>query len=192
MIILGNRFKKFTYTGSTQYFTVPANVTTIYVSACGGGGGGCYGYTAPGPSAGFNNGSGGGATSMGVFPSILFTLAGGGGGGSTDGASGGFGSDSGTSINMSGSRIYGLGGASIFGPKNSGYGSGGDGGWDGGFAGVFGAGGGGGACYYKQAVTVVPGTTYPITIGAGGAAGANIAGGKSAVAGSNGFVFIEW
>lgn len=177
MIQLGSRIKKFTYTGSTQYFTVPDNVTTIYVSGCGGGGGGAVLYL-----SNSYYGSSGGATSMGVFPSILFTLGGGGGAYGSPvnpaanpnvGQSGGFGAESGIGTE---------GGSNIFSCRNAiGYGAGGSG---------SSKGGGAGGCYLKEAVTVVPGTTYSITIGNGGAGGTYLS--LTAQSGTDGFVLIEW
>ena len=55
-------------------------------------------------------------------------------------------------------------------------GGGGGGGGGGSTSGWRGGGGGGGACAYSSAVTVVPGTQYTVTVGAGGTAGAATSG----------------
>ena len=187
-------------------FTVPAGVTTIYVTACGGGGGGGYNG---------NAGGNGGTTAIGS----LITLPGGEGGkggayagtSSAGGAGGGNGGNyngqGGTGLTGEGGGKYttgagaGGGGGSLGGGGSGGAagwsllasGIGGDGAMGGGGAGggstvnLSGGGGGGAAAIYKTPYTVTPGQNITISIGAGGNSTAP-QGGR----GGRGIAIIEW
>lgn len=180
-IITGVRFKMFTSNGT---FVVPEGVTKIYVTGCGGGGGGCATGTGL-------NGSSGGSTSLGS----LITLGGGGGGlnasSGTGGSAGGSGATPGVvgTPNIGGSSMFGIPGK--YTPTSnmtiaSGYGAGGCGSEGGGGLPVS---GGGGASVLKNEITVTPGTSHSVTIGTGGSgANSNLFG----LSGTSGFLLVEW
>lgn len=156
----------------------PAGVTAIYVTGtAGGGGGGNYGTA---------SGANGGNTSFGE----LLTLGGGAGGNSSTsiyatGGAGGAGkpniSDSYNGINGEGTTYYGktgTGGRS--GVSDSGLSAGLRGVGGNSLNSTYGGGGGGGGGAYYQKFTVVPGTSYAVTVGAGGGNG------------NQGFLYVEW
>lgn len=168
----------------------PTGVTKIFVTASGGGGGGT-GVNVSTVVAG----SAGGITSIGA----LLSLTGGSGAGTSFPGNGGI--TSGTYAFNGGCEIYtatnvtrgGKGGDSVFGignnfpsTQNRAVGTGGSGAVA---AGASSFGGGGGAGCVNQELTVVPSTSYSITIGGGGANGSGTADGQS---GASGFVVIEW
>lgn len=64
---------------------------------------------------------------------------------------------------------------------------GGGGGGKGTGADAWGSGGGGAQCAFKQALNVIPGATYTITIGAGGAGGTGSQGGNGTAGGASSF-----
>lgn len=196
---------------SSGTFTVPSDITEIFITACGGGGAGGNGGNSQ--SSGSDGGSGGS-----TIISDIVTLSGGAGGegaqnwangGGIGGASGGAGGTRGT-CGGSGTGgdaqtvIYGvggIGGGSIGsgggggGKENYGgpgaYGGGGGGG-SGGSApvgGGGGGGGGGGASIISSKYNVTPQQNISITVGSGGSPGqfGNRGGG-----GGGGIVIIEW
>ena len=177
-------------TAGTYTFTVPAGVTRMRVAVCGGGGASAY-TMFPYVS------SGNGGTSK--FGELIQATGGGGGRANHNGdtgtaSAGSAGTPNGnagtTSMNNDGSRWYSGGaGFELSFTKTSGsYGKGGD------AYGYYywapcGTGGSGG--YNSGYVTVSPGTTYTITVGAGG----KIASNSEASAmkdGNSGFVFIAY
>ena len=180
-------FQLFTASGT---FTVPKGVDKVYLTGCGGGGAG-YGGTTPTVTAG-------GATSFGS----LLTLSGGGAGTATaQGASGGFGGQKGWKIaqyyqsgglddnyyyNGGGDSLFGTGGRSYSQPA-TGYGAGGGTNSNSVLAGDYGGGGGAQCTTMKQAISVIPGQTYTVTIGAGGTNNK-----ISALNGTAGFLLVEW
>ena len=147
----------FTASGS---FTVPAGITKALVTVVGGGGGG-----------GTTSGAGGtGGTSSFVGPTT--TSATGGAPGTPGGGVGAGGVGSGGDINgrggnglSNGSGPFGWGGASIFSLASANYNTVGILG-AGGAGDVGGNGGGGGGTGIKMYTTLVPGTSYTVTIGA--------------------------
>lgn len=168
-----------TVTGATPgpyTWTVPAGVTRIKIRGVAGGGGGV------------NNGTGGAATSGGtssVVGSSSGTLAsatGGGPGGASSGGTGndGTGTSGATGVSAIGGRASLLGEGSLAGTGANSYGGGGT---AGAAAGSTSGGGGGG---FDRTVTVVPGETITITVGAGGSG--NISGNP----GGPGFVDIDF
>lgn len=176
--------QKFTSNGT---FTVPAGVTTIYVTAVGGGGGGAIG------SMDINGGGGGGggaATYMQPFTvtagSSHAITVGSGGAGNTGGAGGTGGITSvGTLVTCAGGvggAINGAGGAA--GGAGGANGAGASANFNGGTGGgtVLGAGAGGGN------ITGPAGSGYGAGGAGGGAYGASHGGG----AGAPGIVIIEW
>ena len=169
--------------GSTQW-TVPNDVTTIWVSAVAGGGGG--------RGSGGNGGTGG-FTSLGS----LMTLTGGGGGtSSAPGVAGGYGATSGDGP-ISGTK-GGMGGGSLFGQGSYGLtqsnnptvsvgrGAGGGGVHESGY------GGGGGAGVLDRQFNVTPGSVIPITVGSGGAAGSAASFQNAGRPGGAGFLQIKY
>jgi len=195
----GHRAQVFTASGT---FTVPAGVTAVKVTLCGGGGGG----------SGMSNyavstGGTGGTSSFGAYCSAT----GGAGGKSSGGiAAGGTGSGlivfpgnstSGGVPGASCGTVYGtvygvLGGsrggvntASPYSFPGTGYGNGGSGVND--TSGTYPGYGGGGAgvvmAHYVSGLT--PGSTVAVTVGGGGA---GATGGFTGGAGSTGIVIVEW
>ena len=159
---------------ATGTWTCPAGVTKVFITACAGGGAG-HGYD----GANQYTGGTGGVTSFGA----LLTLSGGTGGGQTAVGKGGghISGDGGNQLyitSSSGKGRPGDGGSSIFingpvganevRPTNNARGPGGQGFQPPAPAGEGGKGGGAGAGVIKYPLTVVPGTVYTITIGAGG------------------------
>jgi hypothetical protein len=169
---------------STSTWTCPANLTQIYVTLIGGGGGGgglvLYGNAGNSTSA-FGQTSRGGAA---------------GANGSAGGVGGSLVGSAGANGNLASGGFIGLGGgggttwiASAGGTDRTDGISGGGG--NGAYANVGSntCGGGGGASgelIFKRLVTVIPGTTYTVTIGNGGAA---VSGSGS---GGDGAVLIEY
>lgn len=187
-------------------WTAPKGVTRVFVTGGGGGGGGAGGWNDSSGNAGgitsFDNllslPGGGGAQAFGL--GALGGVAGGPGGQSgqngvnSSGISsvkGGDGGDSGPYKGGLGGAMGGILEAKTKG-RNGGYCSGGGG------AGyqsqtVF-PGGGGAQFVYNQQITVVPETTYTITIGAGGKGGPGSSGTEQNVGGNggSGILTIEW
>lgn len=156
---------------TTQDWICPLNVNTLFLSMVGGGGGGA---TTVGP------GSTGGPSSFGA----LVTVGGGGGGifNSTIGGAGG----TGDFVGQRGGDTNGGGGSGPFGRGGrtggqlgvgnaEGFGSGG--------CGAGGGSGGAGGYVYRKPISVVPGTTYAITLGAGGSGN---------FTGAPGAALLEW
>lgn len=174
----------FTTVGAST-FTVPAGVSTIHITGCGGGGAGHYSST---------NGGAGGTTSFGA----LLSLSGGGGGSSSAGTSGGWGGQAGWQSGYyylagseadyyyyaGGDTLFGIGGKSMLNTLPTGYGAGGKGRY---YNRQSEHGGGGGQCAFKQAINVIPGQSYTITVGAGGINTAN-----AGCNGTQGFILVEW
>ncbi|OHA79307.1 MAG: hypothetical protein A2747_02590 [Candidatus Yonathbacteria bacterium RIFCSPHIGHO2_01_FULL_44_41] len=194
---------------SNGMFTVPAGVTTIWVSMSGGGGGGGGGSVAGGTSPG--QGGSGGISSFGTLLSTSGGVGGraagnslpwnagsaGGSGGAGGGGSSGY--FAGAIGGAGGGSIFGAGGSptggvhvSIGGSAAAGAGSG----FGAGGAGGPSAGGGGGGAHavISQQITVVPFATHAITVGLGGTAGFGSDGQTNAFGGtgSPGFVLVEW
>lgn len=214
---INSRNARFTANGT---FTVPAGITTLYLSGCGGGAGGSggAGYS----SSGSGGGSGGGAaqsaikTAVTVTPGATYTVTvGGAGAGGASGASqaaGGRGMAGGDTVfaksdgtvlltltggaaGNSGSVSYGAGG------RSNGYGStdGGDGipgaagGGNGGGGGSspFGTAGGGGRAGDQGGGNGT--ASYGYGCGGGGGGGAYLSGkGGAGSAGGQGLLIIEW
>jgi hypothetical protein len=197
----GSNYQLFTGNGT---FTVPTGVTTVILTMCGGGGGGGGGAgtsdTDPNTAANGSNGTAGGGTSFGV----LLSCAGGAGGlgGNKNGRSGpassiwGFhGGDA--------YKIYGGRGAQRVRalPNNNWSGHGGAGGDGGSSLNVEAPGGGGssgepGQVRFRERVSVTPGASHAVTIGAAGTGGAGGAGthqnGTAGSDGGAGIVLVEW
>lgn len=192
----------FTANGS---FTVPAGVTEVFITGCGGGGSG--GFSASSSVAPYQDGNNGGPTQFGT----LYGLSGGlggratgtspgsvpgggrGGHGGQHGQSGYFAQDSGLEALCGdggdcgpyrGGRAcnsYGAGGLNV---RDGDYGAGGAGG----NAYSYPAGGGGGAEYVeRKMLTVLPGATYGILIGKGGKYPNTLSGN-----GGDGILIVEW
>lgn len=182
-----NRIAYFAANGT---FTVPAGITSIYVTASAGGGGG---------GGNIGGGTNGTATSL----SSLVTLGGGGGGqvymaaGGLGGSSlmaGGQGSDGVNGLAIGGKGGGPWGGAGRSSTQLEGSAKAGSLGSGGGGTGQSGQGaGGGGSGEYIQCSqrTVTPLSTIAITIGTGGTGGAGIVG-YTGGNGGNGFVLIQW
>lgn len=179
---------------------VPAGITTIYVTALGGGGGGGGGAGTNTGATGTNGSAGtqGGTTSVQPY----LTVPGGNGGvqGYGNGL-GGYGATLGMIAGQNAlSLIGGRGGQPGTTPLGL-YGRGGAGGKgaDGGLTVAGGGGSSGGistSLYMKYPVTVTPGETITVVIGAGGAGGAGGTGtqsnGDAGQSGADGAVVIEW
>jgi hypothetical protein len=170
---------------SNTTWTCPANVTKIYVTLIGGGGSGgvptftngnpgeatiAFGLTADGGNEGKGNGAGG--VKFGCAPGGNGANAGtlspgnpGNGGATWIGCGGG----------ISGSPTIGGGGGGIASSVSSNNLPGG-------------GGGSSGQLLFKKLVTVIPGTTYTISIGAGGPSFSS----DASRAGANGAVLIEY
>ena len=189
---------------SNGTFRVPAGVTTIYVTACGGGGSGMLASSTPGVN--------GTSTVIGS----LITLAGGGGGTTAGGgAAGGAGGGAGSTSNPTAPGAHGITGRGGMHGGAAGAGGGSLGGGGGGYIsntivpisgeslfpgkaglGSFGSGGGGGttnmnggggaAAIYKQPYAVTPAQNINITVGLGGSQTSRTA------AGGSGIAIIEW
>ncbi|WP_248769191.1 hypothetical protein [Pseudomonas sp. MWU12-2345] len=200
-------------------FTVPAGVTTIYVSGCGGGGGGGGGggSSSGAPTSGAGGGGGGGGQQIFRVPytvtpgqviAITTGTAGTAGAGGYGAASGGAGAAGGATtigslVTLNGGSA-GLGGASggAGGSGGAGYPGGSDGGdctnnqctGIGGMGGSssFGGGGGGGRAGSGGGAVAKAAAGYGGGGGGGGGSyGATAAGGNGA-AGTGGLVIIEW
>jgi hypothetical protein len=180
--------QRFTASGS---FTVPDNITLVWVTLVAGGGGG------GGSSASVSGGGGGGGqvyrrSPVTVTPSqvIAITIGLGGAGGSADanGTSGGV-SSFGALLSASGGQ-FGYGGT----PGASGGIAGGPGGGDGEYGGstkdVGGSGGPslGGATFNPAGVNGTNGVAY----GSGGSGGGCYGGAHAGGDGANGFCVVEW
>ena len=176
------RTATFTTTGE-QTWVAPIGVNRVFITGCGAGGGG----------SDVSSGTAGGATSFGA----LLTLPGGGGATAGDGLAGAGGGVLGGSgyDPASPDQMLKPGGASLFGssftyPNSSGTGPDqplrGSGGGTRGSNATRKTGGGGDYCI-KRELTVVPETSYTITIGVGGAGGTN-GGGR----GGDGYMRVEW
>jgi hypothetical protein len=190
-------------------FTVPAGITTIYVTACAGGGGG-----AGGASSSSCGGGGGGAGDF-VFKSpytvtpgasISITIGAAGTAGPANSAGGAGGNT------VIGSLVTLTGGTGGFAPGNSaipGAGGGGNTGGQGGSIVIvsfgssasFGTGGTGGACFLglagrggscTPAGTAQSGSTGAGFGAGGGGGGSSSSGGAVGGAGRPGYVIIEW
>lgn len=180
--------------------TAPSWATHAIISGCAGGGGGGSGSTSSS-----STGSTGGTTSFGSLLTLGGGLGGIGGGGAggakgsgifmTVPAEGGLpeGSTTGYRGGEGGGGPFGRGGArkavgsTSTGNAATGYGGGGGGGIYGSYGGG-GGGGAGGACV-NWPVAVVGGTTYTITIGAGGNGATSVGNGGK---GSPGYMQIRW
>lgn len=176
----GNNMLGQAFTASGN-FIPDANVTKVKVTLCGGGGGG--GGASSGGSA--SNGGTGGTSSFGTLLSQTGAIGGGGalqpvptGPSAVNG-----GTPGGTYAQNSYCLPYNV-------TKSIQYGAGGSGG--------IGAcpipidgGGGSPSNLVIGYFTVTPGTTYTVTIGAGGTGGGNN-GGSSGIAGTSGYVLVEW
>lgn len=180
---------------STGTITIPAGVSTGMISGIGGGGGG--------GAAVLNNGSDGGTTSFGSLVSLSGGTGGGCGGssgltgygGTYGGQCGGITYNTNVAYSPSGSGGGINGGAGVYtGAGNSALANTGSGG--GGAAYHSGSypqpAGGGGAGQYMPPTSyaLTAGTTYTVTIGAGGAGGA--AGGYAGGNGGSGWLLLEW
>lgn len=163
------------YFTSSGTFTVPANVSTIYITACagggGGGGGGAYYYDWDDQYRAGGAGGSGGATSFGS----LLNLQGGGGGGGGGRYAGARGTSYGTAV-----------------PNYTSYGNGGAGG-SGTDASAGGSGGHGGSCT-NMSFNVAAGTYITVTIGAGGGGGSRAINTRASNggAGTQGFLLVTW
>lgn len=177
----------------------PAGVTEVFITGGGAGGGG---------GAQSSTGSGTGASGSSTSFSNLLTLAGGGGGSGSSqnnapgGLSGGPGGGHGEVFIYSSTQdlVLGSGGSSGFykggtsaifageyASRKGGYCSGGAGHVTINYS----AGcGGGGDFVFSEKINVVPGKSYPVTIGVGGKGGAT--GAVVAGDGGNGILTIEW
>ena len=182
------RSRKLTASGS---FTVPAGVTTLYVTGCGGGGGGGGGASSSTNSSTSTSGGSGGAaqavikTPINVTPGqvISFTIGSGGAGGSggATGSNGGVGASGGSTIfgsllTLSGG---GAGGAGAYGTSTIAGGAGGTG---------YPTGGNGMSAVPTGGTFVIyasGGAGASTAFGGGGAAA--IAGGASATSGGDAF-----
>lgn len=159
---------------TSQDFLVPSWMTSLVVEVVAGGGGGGSAI------AQWGLGGAGGTSSFGpVGAPIIRAAGGGGGGGGTRGALGANGTGTGGSINTApyaffGSS-YGAGGAGGVYPPG-GYGHGGDGGMAG---------------YSKGLISVTPGQTMKVIVGAGGG-GACYSGSYCGTAGKAGYVHLTY
>jgi hypothetical protein len=176
--------QRFTSSGS---YTVPAGVTTVWVSMCGGGGGG-NGYQA---AAGCNGGGGANAVisnPLTVIPGSTHSITIGVGGiGTTYTITGGNGGSSsfGSLLTTAG----GFGGAALSGGGGGAGGSGGSAGSPGiATSGGVGVGGNGGGSIFGSGGAGCSGGNGGGFGGGGGGANSNTSGGN----GSPGFVLVEW
>ena len=168
---IGAKGQLFTTSGT---FTVPAGITTLKITLSGGGGGGQV------MGGGGNNYvSGGGGTS--TFSTISAT----GGSGSSSGSHSN-GSGSGGSINTSIPMVFGYAGYSGAPPAGYGWGGWGQTAADG-YIAQYAGGNAGGSIGW---LTVTPGGTVSVTVGAAGSAGSGE--GMSGYAGVAGAVLVEW
>lgn len=183
-------------TPGTSSWTVPAGVTSITVSiwGAGGGGGGNGNNSFDGADGGNSEFKNGGTT-------LLFA------GGGKKGLKGSSGNDagaggvaSGGSVNNTGNagtnnNVVTAGGTAPGGSSNpvapvAGYAKGGNGGND--FSSYYGGGGGGGG-YSQSTFAVIPGGTYTVVIGVGGAGGsASASGGEPGSQGGRGYATISY
>lgn len=174
---------------ATNCFTVPAGVTTVWVSMSGGGG--------AGGSVGGSAGVGKGGDS--IFSIVTATGGGPGGGNGTAPGNGGVpGGERGSygdtdKAGSGGGNIFGTGGGAPF-PAMTGVGYdgniyGGGGSYSTNYSLRGGGGGGGGGAVLAQQITVVPSTSYPVTVGKGGVENYNMMAGSK---GAPGFVLVEW
>lgn len=209
--------QRFTASGS---FTVPAGVTTVYLSGCGGGGGG-------GGGAGFSSsassyyagggGGGGGGFSVVRYPvsvtpgqviAVTIGAAGTAGASGAAGASGGAGGTGGAT-NFGSLATLGGGSAGAGGTGGSATAAGGQGaniggswGSDGqstfggtggsGGGGAFGAGGGAGRGGLGAGISAVNGSGFGTGGGGGGGCYSNSGIGGSGSAGMPGYLIVEW
>lgn len=161
--------------------------TTLSATVFGGNGGAGGNYTVFPPGGGGGAGGYAGAGGAGsAFPSAGGTGVGGAAGGGSSGISLGAG---GGGVGLNGQGASGAGGTTVTG----GYGFGGSGGQNGdanGNGGLYGGGGGGNSSFCGGGgggglrwtfLPVVPGTTYPVVVGAGGVAPVGPSGGNGAV-----------
>lgn len=195
-VVWGDMLKTYVFTESGT-ITAPSWATHAIVSGCAGGGGG--------GGSGGGLGTTGGTTSFGD----LLTLTGGVGGATISGTSegrGGAGGDGYSGLvpatgavgssrtGMGGGNPFGAGGASksgvgFVGPDGIGYGSGGGGASANASNGIKGNGGGSGGACVELRVSIEPGKTYTVAIGAGGVGGSGVyVGGK----GTSGLLMIRW
>ncbi len=181
----------FTYTGSTQTWTVPAGVKNIIAVGCGGGGGGAGGQSASNP--GYGGGGGGGAPAFTIPMSVtagntLNIVIGNGGSGGSGANPGGAGSSGGTTT-FNGFAFYGGNGAPGGGTGGaaslviSGIGSdGGAGAANGGSAGS----NGGASSYYSSGVAAGGAAAANSGYGGGGGGGGSGYGGQGGYGGAGG------
>lgn len=171
-------------------WTVPVGVSRISVELVAGGGGGGAGMSP------INNATAGGTSSVsGSTSGSLISATGGqpgdnGGGGTSAPGAGGTGSSTGGYRWVNGTSGSGTaGGASVLGPEAdqpaSEFGGGGN-------AGTTGGGGGGGGASKKKFLTVVPGETLTITVGAGGDQGLSAGNVDNGSVGYPGYVRISF
>lgn len=155
---------------ANESFTVPQGVEEIFVTACAGGGGGTH--RAGGSSV--THGGPGGITSFGSLLSLSggteITSGGPGAGDGSMGFSGGIGGQGGSGL---------FAGGGIKAPGGPGGGAGGSGVTS--YGGE--AGGGAGEFVVDHALSVVPGQSYSITIGAGG---------TGSMPGGRGMMLLKW
>lgn len=197
----GSNYQLFTSNGT---FTVPTGVTIVILTMCGGGGGGGGGAgtsdTKPNTAANGSNGTAAGTTSFG---SLLSCAGGAGGLGGNANGRGGAASSIWGFHGGDGYKFYGGRGAQRARalPNNNWSGHGGAGGNGGASLNVEAPGGGGssgepGQIRFRERVSVTPGASHAITIGAAGTGGAGGAGShQNGAAGSNGgagIVLVEW
>jgi hypothetical protein len=207
-------FSAMTVITSSGTFTIPSGKTTIKVTVVGGGGGGAGCSTTT-----VTAGTAGGFSRIASGTQTISSISGNGGGGAPDDTNPTVGGTGGTStggdLNFSGSSggvgplsgqvamPSGFGGASFFGGGASGtmgtganspgltglsYGGGGSGANRYGNQ-IIGGGGGGGGTAIKYLTSLTAGNTLTITIGSGGAGGANTYVGGT---GASGVVVIEY
>lgn len=208
---------RFTASGT---FTVPAGVTTLYVSGCGGGGGGGggAGYNTSNSSYYAGGGGGGGAgsqairTPISVTPGLVVNVtigaAGAAGVSGATGATGGNGGDGGSTAFGTALTLAG-GGGGKGGTGGSSSASGGAGGAVGGSFGAdgqstfggsggsggggsYGSGGGAGRGGLGAGVAAIAGAGYGAGGGGGGGCYGNSGVGGSGGAGMPGCLIIEW
>lgn len=196
---------------SSGTFSVPENITKLYVSAIGGGGGGGGGAASGESAYGEANlvggaGVAGGDTTIGTY---LTAHGGSGGVGAYNNGNGGSGQESIGAADGRGARLVAATGSTFTARAGAGgmapytafgtYGKGGNGGAGDGTSTYAGGGGGSGApgqLYVEYEISVTPFESISITIGAGGAGGAGGSGGHNPGAdgssGNNGYVVIRY
>lgn len=165
----------------------------------GGGGTGILGLGSNGaagtPGANNTYGGGGSGGGNGGYSTNVSTTGGQGGRKTTDGTTstdGASGSASSTSGGAGGTTGGGQGGGAGSGTYAGGGGGGGAFGGGGGCGGEGSRAGAGGGLGYKNNITVVPGQSYTVVVGAGGSPGGPTGGGGAGGGGASGAVRIIW